>query len=164
MLLMLTARKYRNRASKHVILSIGSRVAAWRAVHSIFRFRARLSTVLSLCLSPRSLRVPPERRVNKLPVPFALSRSATVWLPNMVPSYNDCLEGTSTSRRTGYKNIVTSVLIIDRCCPTGSGVTSDLFMDRVLTIWRGEDYAATGQAGPGNDINAGSPGSQKAPT
>jgi hypothetical protein len=58
---------------------------------------------LSLYLSPWNLRVPPERRVNKLSVSFALSRSTTVWLPNMVPSYNDCLEGTSTSCRTGYK-------------------------------------------------------------
>src|SRR5215472_6773521 len=34
---------------------------------------------------------------------------------------------------------------------------------RVLTNGQGEDYPARSQAGPGNDINAGSPGSQKAP-
>ena len=36
--------------------------------------------------------------------------------------------------------------------------------NRILTIDRGEVYRASRQAGPGNDINAGSPGSQKAPT
>ena len=36
--------------------------------------------------------------------------------------------------------------------------------NRILTIDRGEVYRASSQAGPGNDINAGSPGSQKAPT
>jgi hypothetical protein len=35
---------------------------------------------------------------------------------------------------------------------------------RILTICRGEVYDASSQAGPGNDINAGSMGSQKAPT
>jgi hypothetical protein len=35
---------------------------------------------------------------------------------------------------------------------------------RNLTIDRGEIYRARGQAGPGNDINVGSSGSQKAPT
>jgi len=35
---------------------------------------------------------------------------------------------------------------------------------RILTIDRGEVYRASSQAGPGNDINAGSTGSQKAPT
>jgi len=36
--------------------------------------------------------------------------------------------------------------------------------NRILTIDTGTVYRAPGQAGPGNDINAGSPGSQKAPT
>jgi hypothetical protein len=35
---------------------------------------------------------------------------------------------------------------------------------RNLTIDRGEVYSAVNQAGPGNDINVGSSGSQKAPT
>ena len=35
---------------------------------------------------------------------------------------------------------------------------------QILTICRRKVYSASGQAGPGNDINAGSPGSQKAPT
>jgi hypothetical protein len=34
----------------------------------------------------------------------------------------------------------------------------------ILTIDRGEVYSALNQAGPGNDINVGSSGSQKAPT
>jgi hypothetical protein len=33
----------------------------------------------------------------------------------------------------------------------------------ILTIDRGEVYSPLSQAGPGNDINAGSPGFQKAP-
>jgi len=50
-------------------------------------------------------------------------------------------------------------------CPTETrgGITFDLLPDQVLTFCRGEDYFAPSQAGPGNDINAGSPGSQKAP-
>jgi hypothetical protein len=36
--------------------------------------------------------------------------------------------------------------------------------NRILTIDRGTVYRAPSQAGSGNDINAGSPGSQKAPT
>lgn len=35
---------------------------------------------------------------------------------------------------------------------------------QTLTICRGEVYRGSSQAGPGNDINAGSAGSQKAPT
>src|SRR5260370_1383996 len=35
---------------------------------------------------------------------------------------------------------------------------------RILTIDKGRFYRAPSQAGPGNDINAGSPGFQKAPT
>jgi hypothetical protein len=51
-----------------------------------------------------------------------------------------------------------------RVLPTEPGrVAFGLLPARVLTIRRGEDYPAAGQAGPGNDINAGSPGSQKAP-
>jgi hypothetical protein len=50
-------------------------------------------------------------------------------------------------------------------CPANPGpVTSDLLLDRILTICRVEVYRASSQAGPGNDINAGSAGSQKAPT
>jgi hypothetical protein len=45
----------------------------------------------------------------------------------------------------------------------GGGITFDLLPDQVLTFCRGEEYFAPSQAGPGNDINAGSPGSQKAP-
>jgi hypothetical protein len=40
----------------------------------------------------------------------------------------------------------------------------DSLQNRILTIDTGTVYRAPGQAGPGNDINAGSPGSQKAPT
>jgi hypothetical protein len=47
---------------------------------------------------------------------------------------------------------------------TQGPVISDLSLDRILTICRGEVYRASSQAGPGNDINAGSAGSQKAPT
>ena len=36
--------------------------------------------------------------------------------------------------------------------------------NRILTIYLGEVYGASRRAGPGNDINAGSPGSHKAPT
>jgi hypothetical protein len=36
--------------------------------------------------------------------------------------------------------------------------------NRILTIDTGTVYRSSSQAGPGNDINAGSPGSQKAPT
>src|SRR6516162_9587470 len=53
---MLTARKYRNRASKIVILSIGSRL---KDNAFDLRFRARLATVLSLrplCFSVESSR------------------------------------------------------------------------------------------------------------
>jgi hypothetical protein len=49
-------------------------------------------------------------------------------------------------------------------CPANPRpVTSDLLLDRILTICRGEDYPPPSQAGPGDDINAGSPASQKAP-
>jgi hypothetical protein len=36
--------------------------------------------------------------------------------------------------------------------------------NRILTIYQPEVYGMLRQAGPGNDINAGSPGAQKAPT
>jgi hypothetical protein len=41
---------------------------------------------------------------------------------------------------------------------------SHSWQNRNLTIDRGEVYSALNQAGPGNDINVGSSGSQKAPT
>ena len=50
-----------------------------------------------------------------------------------------------------------SVLRQSRDGPALSG------QNRILTIDRGEVYRASSQAGPGNDINTGSPGFQKAP-
>jgi hypothetical protein len=49
-------------------------------------------------------------------------------------------------------------------CPANPGpATSDLLLDRILTICRGEDYPTMTRAGPGNDINAGSEGASVEP-
>ena len=45
-----------------------------------------------------------------------------------------------------------------------SGLPSRSCRNRILTSDRTQVYRAPSQAGPGNDINAGPPGSQKAPT
>src|SRR5690349_9740287 len=45
----------------------------------------------------------------------------------------------------------------------GQGNERSPLSSRILTICGGKVYRASSQAGPGNDINAGSGGSQKAP-
>jgi hypothetical protein len=48
--------------------------------------------------------------------------------------------------------------------PNAATINRPASQNRILTIEQGQVYRVLGQAGPGNDINAGSPGFQKAPT